>query len=146
VAEPDIATLAERAAAGDRSDDVFTWLTGGLQAWLRADGEVSLERCLRLPRSRDAQRRARRDRALRRAAQLVPRLTARATYIALETEWGRFVCGPLWAAWRDDDEPPAGTSELHRLLFIASREHRSSARGTLVWRQLQRIVEADDDV
>ena len=144
--ELDVAALAERAAAGDFSDlAVRRWLADGMEAFLRADGTVPLEQCLRLPKSEEAQRLARRNRALRRAARLLPRESLRATCIALELNWSRFVVGPMWRAWRDDDAPPEGTAGLYCALFDASRAHRSSARGTLGVRQLRTIIEGNDE-
>ena len=72
-------------------------------------------------------------------------MSTRATCLELETQWARFVTGPLWREWRNDDEPPAGASKLNAALFMASRYHRSSATGTLGVRQLRRIVEMQTD-
>ena len=58
VSELNVAALAERAATGHFSDlAVRRWLADGMEAFLRADGALPLEQCLRLPNSDEAQRR-----------------------------------------------------------------------------------------
>jgi hypothetical protein len=67
--EPGLALLlATDVAEGRVGTQAAHWLAAGLRAWLRADGQVSLERCLQLPRRPDAARRALRDFWLRAAS------------------------------------------------------------------------------
>jgi hypothetical protein len=99
------------------------WLSKGFSAFLSSGGRLPLERCLRLPKSHNALRRARRDHWLRQAWLELSEIgsTWRRSE-ALVAEIRRFETSK-WPRWSALESPPAGTSALHAALFEAFRAH-----------------------
>lgn len=126
-----------RIADGRPSAVDLMALRNGFTAYLNGAGDLSLERCLRMPTTWKAWRRAQRDYWLCQAAQHVDANGTWSGCVSLEREWETFLSRGPWRQWRDDASPPDGTSKLSSALFFASRYNRGCA---LVARQLDRIV------
>ncbi|MDP3797402.1 MAG: hypothetical protein Q8R06_09665 [Polaromonas sp.] len=113
--------LALRVVAGQFNGPVLDVLQRGFAVFLDAGGAVPLERCLRLPRSTIGFRRTQRDRWLIELARSTEGKTARAKCVAISTELNTFLARGSWHAWRDMQDPPAGTSRLRVVLFYAAK-------------------------
>lgn len=112
---PEPLELAEVVASRPARDAADDWLARGFRAWLRADGAIPLERCLRLGATPAAICRARRNAALRAAWALLPLASDRARAERLAVELARFTTVIL-PAWREAGGAPAGTSRLRLAL------------------------------
>lgn len=126
-----------RIADGRPSAGDLRALRQGFAAYLKGAGDLSLERCLRMPTTWNAWRRAQRDYWLCQAARHVDASGAKAGCAALLKEWGAFLSRGSWRHWRDDAQLPYGASKLSTALFWASWNNRGRALGS---RQLERIV------
>ena len=95
-------------------------LRDGFQNWRRAEGALSLERCLGLANPA-SYRVAKRDEEIRRAAALLKAAGRRAICAKLKAEWDTFnrLIGPTW---RRNGGPPedSQSSDLYVALFNAS--------------------------
>lgn len=109
--------LAGRAASGDFTPEVLEWLRDSFRAHSRAQGEVPVGMCLRLPTTARQYRLAARDAALQRVARRLPVLgrwqRARALHMACSAFRNRFL------AWRQWGTAPDYASEDERDLFEA---------------------------
>ncbi len=119
----------DRLEAGQATADDLACLGAAYSGFKLAAGAVPLERCMRVERTRPKHERAQRDQWLRRALWvLVPDAKSRTELFAMLLQhWNRFLAGPLWRAWRDDEQPPEGVAELHMALFHASRLNKGAA-------------------
>lgn len=120
--------LTERGAA---------LLRKGIDAYLNAAGEISLERCLGIAATHSARRRLKRDTWLRKAAMLIDAGSSWAGSQKLEAEWNRFISRGPWQAWRADDHPPPEATPLSEALFYATVCNRSDS---LTAKQIERIT------
>jgi hypothetical protein len=135
--EPGLALVARFAEGSPTAADIQA-IARAARVWLRADGQVTLERILHLPAGFEARRRLERDRWLMRAAELLrPVGSQRAGCERLAELWLRFRCGSAWRAWALLAAPPADASELEEVLFHATRANRSKCLGA---KQLGRVV------
>ncbi len=105
----DAFAAARRIAAGIATDADRAWLQAGMATWLRAGGELSLERCLKL----NGRRRgvlAQRDELLLELRDAVggPEAMLRSIAYFTVTSWPR---------WRGLAVAPAGASYLQRIAF-----------------------------
>lgn len=84
-----------------------------------------------------AMRKLRRDRWLLSLAQLVEGGTAWARSVAASKALDDFLSRGSWHAWRDQEDPPPGTSALREALFRVARNN--AGRG-LSAKQVCRVV------
>lgn len=122
-----------RVTRGEFDDEVREWLQRGFQAHERAEGDLTLDRCLELPRGKRANL-VKRDECLREAFSLCDgkSATARARHLALEIM--RF--GPLRRQVEAGNLPEASLSRLRQAVLGA---YRQDAPMPSSWRQLLRI-------
>lgn len=114
---------AHRVAYEDLNREDLDWLCRGFRAFLRSEGKIPLERCLRLPTSDRAHRRARRDHWLRAAWNLMDeRLSPWRKSESLATEVRRFAA-VKWLRWADPEHLPTTMTPLEAALFEAFRSH-----------------------
>ena len=114
---------AHRVANNHLEGDDLEWLCRGFRAFLVSDGKVPLERCLRLPTSKRALRRAHRDHWLRKAWALTnDRLSPWRRSEQLAQDIRRFGAGK-WSRWSGLDAVPAEATALDEVLFEAFRSH-----------------------
>lgn len=114
---------AHRIANNHLEGDDLEWLCRGFRAFLTSDGKVPLERCLRLPTSERALRRARRDQWLRKAWTLTDdHLSPWRRSEQLAHDIRRFGVGK-WPRWNALDAAPSDASVLDEALFEAFRSH-----------------------
>ncbi len=114
---------AHRVAYDHLERDDVDWLCQGFRAFLASEGKIPLERCLRLPTSARALRRARRDHWLRRAwNEMGDDVSPWRRSEMLATEIRRFATG-RWLRWTHLEHIPAGASALDEALFEAFRSH-----------------------
>jgi hypothetical protein len=114
---------AHRVASDALEQADIDWLCKGFSAFLASGGRLPLERCLRLPTSERALRRARRDYWLRRAWLLLDVAMSpwrRSELLAGEIQ--RFQASK-WARWSALEQPPTGVGSLDEALFEAFRSH-----------------------
>jgi hypothetical protein len=109
-------SFAANVAAGCIGRTEAALLQKGFEAWLHSNGAVPLERCLHLPTSPKAMARVRRDKWLNAAWQLIDAPGAWLRSVALARELATFEAR-IWPAWRHNDAPPEGASDLRRALF-----------------------------
>ncbi len=129
--------LAWRVAAGQFNESVLDTLQRGFAAFVDAGGAVPLERCLRLPRSNARFRLAQRDRWLVEVARSIGGITSWARSAAVSNELDTFLARGAWRAWRDMQDPPAGTSNLRVALFYTAKFNDGKGLST---KQVSRIV------
>lgn len=114
---------AHRVASDTLEQEDINWLCKGFSAFLASGGRLPLERCLHLPTSERALRRARRDQWLRQAWLLLDVAMSpwrRSELLAGEIQ--RFQASK-WARWSALEQPPPGASALDEALFEAFRSH-----------------------
>jgi hypothetical protein len=139
VAEADDAALdlIAMVSAGHFTPPVCARLQRGFSSFGADDDDrpLSLECYLRLPRGKAARRRTRRNRWL---LQLASEFDS-------DTPWGRagevskalddFLSRGPWQAWREEDDPPAFTSNLRTALFrVAKNNDGAGLSVKQVWR------------
>lgn len=135
--------LLAQVASGDFDADVRAWLIAGAQAYLRADMELPLDRCLQIPRGQRA-RVARRNYWLRRAYTLCssPPGYQRAEELSVELARFRTQIAPglkLRGGLREDQ-----LSELRAALLKAFRQGcRIPDSARQLWRIVTDITSAD---
>jgi hypothetical protein len=114
---------AHRVASDALQQDDIDWLCKGFSAFLASGGRLPLERCLHLPTSDRALRRARRDYWLRRAWLMLDLGVSswrRSELLASEIQ--RFHASK-WPRWSSLDKPPPGARDFDEALFEAFRSH-----------------------
>lgn len=132
--------LIERFATGVADFDSLQWLQRGLQAWIRCEGSVPIERCLHLPRTGKQLRRLRRDQAIRDAGRLLDAPTAYALAQEIAKELDQFIERGPWRHWRELGAPPDQHSKLRAALFTVAKCNEGES---LSVKQLQRILDKD---
>ncbi len=127
-----------RLAGGDGITDFdLCQLRLAAKAWVKSNGEVSMERALKLPTTPEKHRQSQRDRWLVEAIKLLPEYhlprsekSNQAVIDRLELEWKEFVCrSAMWRLHRDNGEPPRDTAPFLRCLFFATSLNRGEALG-----------------
>src|SRR5674476_438757 len=108
--------LALRVAAGRFDEWVLVTLQRGFAAFVNAGGAAALERCLRLPKSNVSFRKAQRDLWLAEVVRSTEGKSPWARYVAASAALDAFLSRGQWRAWRDMQDPPAGTSNLRTAL------------------------------
>jgi hypothetical protein len=128
---------AARLAAGQADPDALLWLQQGLAEWIREDGAMRLERCLRLPTTPARLRLLQRDFWLFEAARALECASSWHGAVQLAGELATFISRGPWRIWRNQPAPPDEASKLRRALF-----HVARLRGgrTLSEKQVYRIV------
>jgi hypothetical protein len=126
-----------RLASGKASSEDLRFLGMAARTWIDSDGEITFERCMRLPTTPDAFRCMQRDRWLCEAAGRLGGASAWAMSCAVSDQWAVFVARGPWREWRDDADPPKHASPLSCALFYASHFNRGNSLGA---RQVHRIV------
>lgn len=129
--------MAVRFRSGKPTANDLDCMARAMQAWMSGKGDVSLERCLRLPNTPESFRSMERDHWLCEAAKHFKTLGSWPASIKLADEWAAFISHGPWRLWRDDCDPPADASSLSRCLFYATRCNRGRSVGE---RQVNRII------
>lgn len=107
--------LFEQVRSGRISSEALDWLAEGFATFDRADGQLPMERCLRLPTQAQRQRQQR-DYWVCEAARLIGGDSAKSTAARVGSDLDAFMRG-TWREWRALADPPYGTSELRCVLF-----------------------------
>lgn len=138
-ASPD--ALAARLAGGIADAEVIDWWRRGWTAYLNAQGELPLERCLQMAGTTATRMRllARNNWLAIAAAQLAP-TTPWFTAVELAEELDKFVERGPWAAWRELSSPPTDASQLRTALFHVARALNGRSMSA---RQIHRILCSD---
>jgi len=141
---------------GTPDEDALEHLRRGFNTWLRStsrgrssDGEragrashIALACCLGLPASPERVRMTIRDSYLHDAGQLLRKEQTKpkpyAIAVLLHREAQQFA-GHQWLCWKAYDSPPPQASDLHRLLFLATKAGGGRLPG--VARQFLRILQ-----
>lgn len=114
--------LALLVAAGQFDESVLDALQRGFATFINRDGgNLTLERCLRLPTSAKRFREAQRDLWLARVVGATEGTSLWARYVAASATLDAFLSRGPWRAWRDLKDPPAGTSSLRVALFYTAK-------------------------
>lgn len=129
--------LALRVAAGHFNEAVLDRLRIGFATFVDAGGAVPLERCLRLPTSTRLFRLTQRDRWLIEVARATDGAKPWTKSVAISKALQAFLTRGAWMAWRDLQDPPAGTSSLRVALFYTAKFNEGKG---LSARQVNRIV------
>lgn len=117
--QPGAAVLFDQARKGLVSPACLQWLKHAFQQYHMNDGQLSLERCLRLP-SRSQRRRLQRDYHLVMAAELVQGNSCGQRAAALGKEIDAYMRGGTWRQCSHQADPPPGVGELReRLHYLA---------------------------
>lgn len=133
----DALEMIERIAAGDFAPDVLRRLREGTSAWLLAGGEVSLERCMRLPNTPKRMRQAQRNEWIRRAALMTGEHTSYAAAQKLEEELSRFLSRGPWLQLRAMPAPPPGLGRMSQALFHVARLNDGDSLSS---KQIHRVI------
>jgi hypothetical protein len=129
--------FAQRAALGAIDDYSSAWLVQGFDIWLKSYGELSLERCLGLPKNPIKIRKEIRDGWLREASKLIHCKTSWERAKNLQIEANKFELRQ-WQCWKSARIPPSHASQLHGILFFALK---SGSKLPTSIRQYARILE-----
>ena len=113
--------------------DCRAWLRDGLDLFV--DGGESLESCLDVRQVSEQIFEIRRNRHLRRAAAVLPKMSQWRKAVILAEEVSRFEA-IIWPSWRLMPGPPEIASKLRRHLFLARRQKAIPTSP----RQLHRIL------
>ena len=136
--ETDPLRVATLVAAGEFNNDVREWLTARFAAWLNAQGEVPLERCLRLPSTAAKLRQALRDLWLSRlSAAMTAESSTWLRSVRISTELQSFLQRGPWLQWRHRTDPPPETDSFRAALFYVARANGGDG---LSPRQIHRIL------
>lgn len=138
--------LLSRFAAGDADAEreALLLFRQALKTWIRQDYGISLERCLKVDAvGRRQQAIAKRNYWLTVAHGLCEGPTPWAKSCQLKAELARFETA-IWPAWRADDKPPEGASQLREALFSAYRSaaKTANARGMVPMPETNRMLHA----
>lgn len=109
--------FASRLAAGGADPSTLQWVQAGMAAWVRAGGEIPLERCLHLPRSPTSRRKMKRVEWVQIAANQLDAKTDWGICTGLAAELNQFLSRGPWFAWKNMKNPPAEASNLRTALF-----------------------------
>lgn len=139
--DPDPLELAQLVASSEPRDRRERWLRDGLTAWLKAGGELPLERCLQLERTPARLRLANRNVALRRAWRALGDADSQRRRAYLLAEELRRFCGAVLPRWREAGGPPRDASALRLALWDAVEAAPELAERGLGWRQLLEVVQ-----
>lgn len=128
---------AAKLAAGGADPSTLEWLHRGFDAWAKAGGEISLERCLHLPATPTRGRLMRRNLWIQVASNLidVPEGWANASQLSAELE--RFLFRGPWPTWRDSKNPPLEASDLRTALFHVAKTNNGES---LSPKQIHRLL------
>lgn len=126
-----------RVAAGEPTDADIEWMARAFRALVSNMGEVSLERCLRLPSSYSAWRKAERDRWLCKVATCLVADSSWGAAQQIEMKWTKFIERGNWKRWRDLELPPYEASLIDEALFFATKLNKGYG---LDAKQISRIV------
>jgi hypothetical protein len=129
--------LVVRFAAGAPTAADIDLVCRAMQARLRSEGEITIDRALRLPSTEGKEVRARRDACLRLAALELGAPTAYLASKALEVEWRRFRTSEFWSEHRGPAQPPEHATALQKALFEATVLSKGR---TMSARQIQRAI------
>jgi hypothetical protein len=132
------ADFVQRVIAGKFDPDVQARLQRGFSTYLELDTDerVPLEICLRMP-SPVAMRKLRRDRWLVELARHVEGETTWGRSVAASKALDEFLSRGPWHAWRDQEDPPPGTSAFREALFRVARNNDGAG---LSAKQVCRVV------
>lgn len=133
----DAMLLAAKTAGGAVDLPVIAWLAAGFSAWIKAGGDVPLERCLHLPASSKRRQIVRRNAWVKAAAAYLQEPNAYRASMVLERELLRFMTRGGWPRWMARMLPPDACSELDSALFFIAKANNGKA---LSARQLRRIL------
>lgn len=126
-----------RIADGKATDADLAWVGRAFSAFLCGNGEIPLERCLRLPSTHTGWRKFHRNTWLCKAASLIDVGGSWGGPKQLEIKWNKFISRGPWQAWRDDEHPPEYATKLNEALFYATRLNRSDSLNV---KQISRIT------
>jgi hypothetical protein len=131
--------LARRVASGLFDATVLDILSRGFTAFLNAEGDVPLERCLRIPKSKTRFRLAQRNYWLSEVAKTMEEVSSSewGLAIAVSKEISTFIDRGAWRHWRQLNDPPAGTSNLRVALFYTAKLNEGKP---LSAKQVSRVV------
>ncbi len=118
-----------RVASGCLLSSDLKWLSDAFSSWVKADGDIPLERCLHLPTTQTAMRLMKRDRWICEAISLLPEREVWPASTRLAAEWNEFIARGPWRFWRGESDPPADAAPLSRCLFYATSHNRSASVG-----------------
>lgn len=113
--------LAGLVAAGQFDEAVKEKLKKGFATYINGGGTITLERSLRLTRGNKSLRKAQRNLWLVEVARSTEGKTPWARCVATSNTLDTFISRGIWHAWRNRDDPPAGTSNLRVALFYAAK-------------------------
>lgn len=129
--------LAAKAASGAVDLPVMAWLSAGFTAWIKAGGDVPLERCLHLPAGSRRRQIARRNAWVKAASTFLQERSDYQTAAVLARELDRFLTRGRWPRWRREALPPQGCSDLEAALFFIAKANNGEGLSS---RQLRRIL------
>lgn len=116
--------MLQRFVGGDTAPEVLHHLRVGFGVYLKANGALTLERCLRLPNTPNRRRLEQRNAWLRHAAWLLDQAVSRSTADVLANELNVFITRGPWRHWRDRLDPPSDADRLCVALFHVARLNR----------------------
>lgn len=129
--------LAAQVARGSLDQTVTAWLSTAFAAWIRAGGDVPLERCLHLPAGQKKRQIVRRNAWIRVAALCIEGSGVHYISLALEREMARFLTRGGWERWKGQALPPRTCSDLDAALFFVAKANGGKG---LSARQLRRVL------
>lgn len=129
-----------RMANGMQTRDDEEFFRSALCSWINSEGQVPLERCMRLPKTTTKIRLAKRNQYLCRAAEELLLLSPGDGPGCLLKNWETFVVRGQWRNWRDDPEPPKCASPLYEALFYATKLNRGEVVGLRALQIITRSV------
>lgn len=145
--------MAGKTARADIDVHQVRWVAEGFQRWLRAEGTIHLEKCLRLPTTPAQIARLKRNTWIIRARdalrevpapgpEAVPSSTLSSTStwptaVVLARELDKFLERGGWTQWKHLPHPPAEASQLRRCLFYVAKHNVGRPMGT---HQIDRVL------
>lgn len=132
-------SLLVREAQGEGDEASRAWLQNGLATWLRANGNVPLERCQRLPTTPARLRIAQRDFYLKQVASALQARTAWERSSLVSTMLAGFLSRGRWAqGWKNLEDPPANADRAESDMFYLAKLNNGRE---LSARQVHRILD-----
>lgn len=130
--------LAWRVASGQFDDSLLAVLSRGFAAFVNAGGDLSLERCLRIPRGSARFRVAQRNYWLAEVARATDGISSQwGLAVAISKELNTFITCGAWRAWKELQDPPTGTSTLRTGLFYAAKFNDGKSLSS---KQVSRVI------
>jgi hypothetical protein len=105
---------------GEIDNDASRWLIDAFNCFFRADGCLTIDRCLGFPATRAKYRRNKRDEWLRNAARHIQASTKTQRAMLLYHESTRFQ-DRIWPRFCNADILPSSYQEIHHCLFFARK-------------------------